>query len=59
MKKKILVIIGARGIGDLIYLSEKNGNQYLDQVPDAEVAFISTDPSNLVPLLIILLKSLV
>ena len=33
-------------IGDLIYLSEKNGNQYLDQVPDAEVAFISTDPSN-------------
>jgi penicillin-binding protein 1A len=32
--------------GDLIYLSEKNGNYYLDQVPDAEVAFISTDPSN-------------
>ena len=32
--------------GDLIYLSERNGNYYLDQVPDAEVAFISTDPSN-------------
>ena len=32
--------------GDLIYLSEQNGNYYLDQVPDAEVAFISTDPSN-------------
>jgi penicillin-binding protein 1A len=32
--------------GDLIYLSKKNGNYYLDQVPDAEVAFISTDPSN-------------
>ena len=32
--------------GDLIYLSEKNGNYYLDQVPDAEVAFISSDPSN-------------
>jgi penicillin-binding protein 1A len=33
-------------IGDLIYLSEINGSYYLDQVPDAEVAFISTDPSN-------------
>ena len=33
-------------IGDLIYLSEQNGNYYLDQIPDAEVAFISTDPSN-------------
>ena len=33
-------------MGDLIYISEKNGNYYLDQVPDAEVAFISTDPSN-------------
>jgi Membrane carboxypeptidase/penicillin-binding protein len=33
-------------MGDLIYLSKKNGNYYLDQVPDAEVAFISTDPSN-------------
>jgi penicillin-binding protein 1A len=33
-------------LGDLIYLSEMNGNYYLDQVPDAEVAFISTDPSN-------------
>ena len=33
-------------MGDLIYLSEQNGNYYLDQVPDAEVAFISTDPSN-------------
>ncbi len=32
--------------GDLIYLSEQNGNFYLDQVPDAEVAFISSDPSN-------------
>jgi penicillin-binding protein 1A len=32
--------------GDLIYLSEQNGNYYLDQIPDAEVAFISTDPSN-------------
>ena len=32
--------------GDLIYLSEKNGNYYLDQIPDAEVAFISSDPSN-------------
>jgi penicillin-binding protein 1A len=32
--------------GDLIYLSEQNGNYYLDQTPDAEVAFISTDPSN-------------
>ncbi len=32
--------------GDLLYLSQKNGNYYLDQVPDAEVAFISTDPSN-------------
>tara|TARA_Y100001936_G_scaffold5411_1_gene4884 strand:+ start:9513 stop:11942 length:2430 start_codon:yes stop_codon:yes gene_type:complete len=33
-------------LGDLIYLSEMNGNYYLDQVPDAEVAFISTDPSS-------------
>ncbi|MDA8709744.1 transglycosylase domain-containing protein, partial [Gammaproteobacteria bacterium] len=33
-------------LGDLIYLSELNGNYYLDQVPDAEVAFISTNPSN-------------
>jgi len=32
--------------GDLIYLSKKNGNYYLDQVPEAEVAFISTDPSS-------------
>ena len=33
-------------LGDLIYLSEMNGDYYLDQVPDAEVAFISTNPSN-------------
>jgi penicillin-binding protein 1A len=33
-------------LGDLIYLSEMNGTYYLDQVPDAEVAFISADPSN-------------
>ena len=33
-------------LGDLIYLSEMNGNYYLDQVPDAEVAFISADPSS-------------
>jgi len=33
-------------VGDLIYTTEINGNFYLDQVPDAEVAFISTDPSN-------------
>jgi penicillin-binding protein 1A len=33
-------------LGDLIYLSEMNGLYYLDQVPDAEVAFISTNPSN-------------
>ena len=33
-------------MGDLIYLSEQNGNYYLDQIPDAEVSFISTDPSN-------------
>ena len=33
-------------LGDLIYLSEMDGNYYLDQVPDAEVAFISTNPSN-------------
>ena len=33
-------------LGDLIYLSELNGNYYLDQVPDAEVAFISADPSS-------------
>ena len=32
-------------LGDLIYLSKVNGSHYLDQVPDAEVAFISTDPS--------------
>ena len=32
-------------LGDLIYLSKANGSYYLDQVPDAEVAFISTDPS--------------
>ena len=32
-------------LGDLVYLSEKNGSYYLDQVPDAEVAFISTEPS--------------
>ena len=32
-------------LGDLIYLSKANGSHYLDQVPDAEVAFISTDPS--------------
>jgi penicillin-binding protein 1A len=32
-------------LGDLVYLSEINGNYYLDQVPDAEVAFISTEPS--------------
>ena len=30
----------------MIYLSKKNGNYYLDQVPEAEVAFISTDPSS-------------
>ena len=33
-------------LGDLIYLSDLNGALYLDQVPEAEVAFISTDPSN-------------
>ena len=33
-------------LGDLIYLSKANGSHYLDQVPDAEVAFISTDPSS-------------
>ena len=32
--------------GDLIYTTEINGNFSLDQVPDAEVAFISTDPSS-------------
>ncbi len=32
-------------LGDLVHLSEKNGSYYLDQVPDAEVAFISTEPS--------------
>ena len=32
--------------GDLIYTTEINGNFFLDQVPDAEVAFISTDPSS-------------
>ena len=30
--------------GDLIYLSEIDGNNYLDQVPEAEAAFISIDP---------------
>jgi penicillin-binding protein 1A len=33
-------------LGDLIYLSKINGDYYLDQVPDAEVAFISVNPSN-------------
>ena len=33
-------------LGDLVYLSEINGKYYLDQVPDAEVAFISADPLN-------------
>ena len=33
-------------MGDLIYTTEINGNFTLDQVPDAEVAFISTDPSS-------------
>ena len=33
-------------LGDLIYLSEMDGNYYLDQLPDAEVAFISANPSN-------------
>ena len=33
-------------LGDLIYLSDLNGALYLDQLPEAEVAFISTDPSN-------------
>ena len=33
-------------LGDLIYLSQTNGSYYLDQVPDAEVAFISADPSS-------------
>ena len=33
-------------MGDLIYTTEINGNFFLDQVPDAEVAFISTDPSS-------------
>ena len=33
-------------LGDLIYLSKTNGSYYLDQVPDAEVAFISADPSS-------------
>jgi len=31
-------------LGDLIYLSEIDGENYLDQVPEAEAAFISTDP---------------
>jgi penicillin-binding protein 1A len=31
-------------LGDLIYLSEIDGDNYLDQVPEAEAAFISTDP---------------
>ena len=30
--------------GDLIYLSEIGGINYLDQVPEAEAAFISTEP---------------
>ncbi len=33
-------------LGDLIYLSKANGSYYLDQVPDAEVAFISANPSS-------------
>ncbi len=32
-------------LGDLIYLSDLNGAIHIDQVPEAEVAFISTDPS--------------
>ena len=31
-------------LGDLIYLTEKQGKYYLDQVPEAETAFISTEP---------------
>ena len=33
-------------LGDLIYLSEIEGKNYLDQVPEAEAAFISIDPLN-------------
>lgn len=33
-------------MGDLIYTTEINGNLFLDQVPEAEVAFISSDPSS-------------
>lgn len=33
-------------VGDLIHLTKIDENYYLDQVPDAEVAFISSDPSS-------------
>ncbi len=33
-------------LGDLIYLSKIDKNIYLDQIPEAETAFISTDPSS-------------
>jgi penicillin-binding protein 1A len=33
-------------VGDLIYLTKIDENYFLDQVPDAEVAFISSDPSS-------------
>jgi penicillin-binding protein 1A len=33
-------------VGDLIHLTKKDENYFLDQVPDAEVAFISSDPSS-------------
>jgi len=33
-------------LGDLIYLTEVEGKNYLDQVPEAEAAFISINPLN-------------
>jgi penicillin-binding protein 1A len=33
-------------VGDLIHLTKIDENYFLDQVPDAEVAFISSDPSS-------------
>jgi penicillin-binding protein 1A len=33
-------------VGDLIHLTKIGENYFLDQVPDAEVAFISSDPSS-------------
>ena len=32
-------------IGDLIYLQQNLQDRTLDQIPDAEVAFVSSDPS--------------